>query len=349
MCSAVCCMTVLAETPYISHVWEYRPAPGQFVNELPEYEEGDDANMMRLKAEEAIADNNLGMISLGGWGGYVVFGFDHEVKNVQDEYDFVVLGNAFYSDAGYEQEGRKGGSCEPGIVMVSRDDNGNGKPDDEWYELAGSEHNNPKTVHGYEVTYYRPAAGHQPTPSVNNKALTDTTYILWQDNQSSEGYIYKLKYHTQSYFPEWLDKDTMVFTGTKLPDNYTDESGEGTYYVLYAYPWGYADNHPNTSEQAKMKIDWAVTAEGEPANLSGIHFVKVYTGVNQQCGWIGETSTEIMGAQDLHASTVLENVRVDYKKETYTITGMKITEDSRSKHGIYIMREGGNAKKIIRL
>ena len=119
-------LLAVAETssPYISRVWEYCPAPGQFVNELPEYENGDNANDMRLKAEEAIADNNRGMITLGGWGGYVVFGFDHMVKNVPGQYDFVVLGNAFYSEAGYEENGQKGGSSEPAIVMVSYDANG---------------------------------------------------------------------------------------------------------------------------------------------------------------------------------------------------------------------------------
>ena len=142
--SIVFCMTVCMETqavsPYISRVWEYMPAPGQFVDTLPEYEEGDDANDMRLKAEEAIAENARGMISLGGWGGYVVFGFDHMVLNVPGAKDLLVLGNTFTN------------SSEPGIVMVSVDANGNGKPDDEWYELAGSEYNSDKTDQHYTVT-----------------------------------------------------------------------------------------------------------------------------------------------------------------------------------------------------
>lgn len=108
-----------AQNPYITHVWEYCPAPGQFVNSMPEYEDGDDANDLRMKAEEAIADNNRGMISLGGWGGYVVLGFDHMIVDVPDANDLLVLGNAFT------------GSAEPGIVMVSYDANANGKPDDE--------------------------------------------------------------------------------------------------------------------------------------------------------------------------------------------------------------------------
>jgi|GEM_PF-82920 len=295
-------LLAVAETssPYISRVWEYCPAPGQFVNELPEYENGDNANDMRLKAEEAIADNNRGMITLGGWGGYVVFGFDHMVKNVPGQYDFVVLGNAFYSEAGYEENGQKGGSSEPAIVMVSYDANGNGRPDDEWYELAGSEYSNPATRHNYSVTYSRPAANHQATPSKINQYLIDTTYIPWQTSESETGYIIRNVYHTQPYYPEWIADDQLTFSGSRLPDNYRDESGNGTYYVLYPYDWGYADNHPNQSRKAKLKIDWAVREDGTSVQLPGIHFVKVYTAVHQNAGWLGETSAEIMGANDLH-------------------------------------------------
>ena len=238
-----------AQSPYISRVWEYYPAPGQFVNSMPEYEDGDDADDIRIKADEAIADNNRGMISLGGWGGYVVFGFDHMVLNRPNANDLLVLGNAFV------------GSAEPGVVMVSYDANSNGKPDDEWYELAGSEYTNPQTIHDYSVTYRRGEYGNQ--------------------------------------YPKWVEEDEIAFKGTRLPDNYKDLSGEGTYYVLYAYPFGYADNHPNDSLQAQLDIDWAVDAEGNKVSLPGIHFVKVYTALHQQCGWLGETSTEIMGAEDL--------------------------------------------------
>ena len=346
---AVCAVEAAAQSPYISRVWEYSPAPGQFVNELPEYEPGDDANMMRLKAEEAIADNNGGMISLGGWGGYVVFGFDHEVKNIAGEYDFAVFGNAFYSDTGDEHNGRRGGSCEPGIVMVSYDANGNGKPDDEWYELAGSEFSNPATVHGYSLTYRRPADDHKPTPSLVNKNLTDTTYIGWEDNKGGKGWMCGLVYHTQPYFPQWAEADELTFSGTRLPDNYKDESGNGSYYVLYAYPWGYADNHPNNGEGSRMKIDWAVKADGTAAELQGIHFVKVYTGVHQQCGWIGETSTEITGAEDLHLTTATPAVFADGQRRVYAVTGLYLGSDIPAERGIYIVREGAETKKITRL
>lgn len=41
-------------------------------------------------------------------------------------------------------------------------------------------------------------------------------------------------------------------------------------------------------------------ADGQPAMLDGIDFIKVYTGLNQYCGWLGETSTGVTGAVDLH-------------------------------------------------
>ena len=78
----------VAYSPYISRVLEYRPAPGQFVNLLPKYEEGDtEADMVR-KCTESISDKNDNMVSLGAYGGYITFAFDHTVANVHGEADF---------------------------------------------------------------------------------------------------------------------------------------------------------------------------------------------------------------------------------------------------------------------
>ncbi|MDE5839507.1 MAG: cell surface protein, partial [Muribaculaceae bacterium] len=79
-------------SPYISKVYEYHPAPGQFVNEMPRYENGDSYADMLQKAEESISGTNDIMITLGGYGGYVTFGFDHSVINVPGEYDFRIWG-----------------------------------------------------------------------------------------------------------------------------------------------------------------------------------------------------------------------------------------------------------------
>ena len=288
-------------SPYIYKVFEYRPAPGQFVNKLPEYKNGDTPAEMALKAEECIEGTEQILVSLGGYGGYIIFGFDHLVPNVPGKYDFKILGNAFYANANPNPDApRESGSSEPGIVMVSYDANGNGKPDDEWYELAGSEYRKPETVKNYRLTYYKPDENKVRTPDSFYPFLNDTTYIAWKSNQGERGYLYRNTFHSQPYYPQWIDTDSLVFTGTKLADNYIDESGTGSYFVQYAYAWGYADNHPNFDERSNFNIEWAVDADGNSKDLPGIHFVKVYTAVNQYCGWLGETSTEIMGAEDLH-------------------------------------------------
>jgi hypothetical protein len=77
-------------------------------------------------------------------------------------------------------------------------------------------------------------------------------------------------------------------------------TGAAGNYLLYAYDWGYADNQPNAGNLSNFDIEWAVDKDGRKTHLPEIHFVKVYTAVNQYCGWIGESSTEISGAVDLH-------------------------------------------------
>lgn len=284
-------------SPYISRVYEYCPAPGQFVNEMPRYEEGDTYSDMLQKTEESISGTNDIMITLGGYGGYVTFGFDHTVINVPDMMDFRIWGNCFYE---LLQPEKKGGSAEPGIVMVSYDRNCNGLPDDEWYELAGSEYYSEATWHGYEITYHTPQPDRVIVADEDN-SLIDVNYIEWHDNIGSRGYISKNLFHSQDYFPKWIAEESITFTGSKLANNAEDISGYGTYYVLYSYPWGYVDNHPNEyADLNSFDISWAVDKNGNPVDLPGVDFIRVYTGVNQYCGWLGETSTEISRAQDLH-------------------------------------------------
>lgn len=308
------------QSPYINKVYEFRPAPGQFINELPEYQEGDTEESMRVKAQESISEENKVLVSLGGYGGYITFGFDHPVINVAGQNDFKVWGNAFAAATNPNQEEtRFGGSCEPGIVMVSYDANGNGKPDDIWYELAGSEYTKPETIKNYELIYFKPNENKDRTPDNNYPFLNDTTYIRWRSNQGEFGYLYRNTFHDQSYYPAWLDVDSLIFKGTKLADNYVDESGVGNYYVQYAYDWGYVDNFPNNDDRSNLNIEWAVDEKGNPVHLPAIHFVRVYTGVNQYCGWLGETSTEIMGAEDLHPNAELTGLSSPIQQDNLLI------------------------------
>lgn len=261
-------VVLLAVSPYISRVLEYQPAPGQFCNTT-------------ICTPENLIGAESSMLYLGAYGGYVTFGFDHKVMNVADRKDLLIRGNAFANN------------CEPGVIQVSRDDNGNGLPDDTWYEIAGAAEDSAETIFGYEITYFKP-------DSLNQN-------ILWRDNRGDSGYIYRNTYHTQAYWQEDMDRETLTFRGTRLPDNaYVADTSNAQLWLLPGYAFGYADNRTDS-----IDLDWAVDIETRlPVRLDGVDFVRVYTGVNQTCGWIGETSTEILGAEDLNVPTGVETVQV---------------------------------------
>lgn len=260
-------------------VFEYTPAPGQFINELKTG--GFDATHTTPEAAVAYAEgrlNECNWISLGGFGGYMVVGFDHSIDNTRS-YDFGVIGNSY------------DGSSEPGVVWVMQDENGNGFPDDTWYELAGSENGKFETIQNYAVTYYRPSAAGMP--------------VQWTDNLGNNGEIdYLGQYHNQDYYyPLWINNDSYTLTGTRLEARNYDQSGNGTYWVQPHYDWGYADNFSptdfNSSDKANFfNISNAIDFEGNTVNLSHVDFVKVQTAVNSKSGWLGELSTEVCGFYD---------------------------------------------------
>lgn len=281
---------------YISKIFDFLPAVGQFTNEIPEYISGNTLEMMIQKASKELVGSNPNMISLGGFGGYVVFGFDHSIPNLPGR-DFKVLGNAFWANASTEE---RTGNCEPGIIMVAYDKNKNGKPDDdEWYEIAGSEYFKNSTIKNYSLTYYKPDENKPSVPG-DNFWQTDIQYIKWQDNQGKTGYKTKNTFHNQSYYPLWISGISYTLTGTKIADNFYDQSGEGNYWVGKSLPFGYADNAPNNDEASNIDIAWAVDKNGNYVKLPGIDFVKIYTATTQEAGWLGEVSTEVAGAYDLH-------------------------------------------------
>ena len=125
-------------------VLEYRPAPGQFINEGFDCQTMEESNAY---AEERF--NKKLYVSLGSFGGYITIKMPKEIKN-RKGYDFGIIGNPF------------SGSSEPGIVWVSEDANGNGKADDVWYELKGSD----EPERDYSVTYHRKRS-HQVSPSIS--------------------------------------------------------------------------------------------------------------------------------------------------------------------------------------
>lgn len=276
-----------SSSKYSTIVYDYTPAPGQFINEKATGGMTSDI----LSMEEACRwaqmrlDKNL-FVSLGGFGGYIVVGFDHSIYSSYGGYDFAVAGNAFLSE--------NGASNEPGIAYVMQDTNGNGIPDEVWYELRGSEYDSPTTIKNYAVTYSRPAA---PASDVE-----------WTDNLGRNGCIdYLSTFHKQDfYYPAWIAEDSYTLTGTCLEARNWQDPATGLW-SNDEFPWGYADNmgadnasNGNLPQCNRFRISDAVSADGKSIRLDYIDFVKVQTGVNAKSGWLGEISTEVFGFIDLH-------------------------------------------------
>ena len=271
-------------------VIDYSPAPGQFINELPPYVEGNTAADMTTKADNYLKTGN--MVCLGSWGGNITIRLKQPITRVEGKPSFRVLGNAFYSDGSTTTP--KYGSSEPGVILVMTDKNGNGQPDDgEWLEIAGSETANSKSP--YTVTYTRPDIEPED-PDVEE-------YIAWSATNGDHGYIPKNQYHVQAYYPKWVAAKTLTFTGRRLPDNGRQDEETG-YYELRCFDYGYADAHPNTVDESLIYLDWAVDSKGVKVAVDKIDFIKIYTGVLQVNGWLGECSTEVSGIQ-----------RIDYVKK----------------------------------
>lgn len=274
-----------------NRVFEYTPAPGQFINETKTggYSGQEKSYLDAIEyAERRLRENKF--VSLGGFGGYIVVGFDHSIDNAEG-YDIAIVGNSF------------GGSSEPGIIWVMQDENGDGMPNDTWFELKGSETGKEGTIRNYSVTYYKPTEPNMP--------------VEWEDNLGNKGQIdYLEQFHTQEYYyPSWITSSSYTLTGTRLEARTYDKSGNGTYWVLPEYDWGYADNfspidrltddeNKNAAANANhFDIANAIDDEGNDIQLQYIDFIKVQCGVNTKCGWLGETSTEVFDFYDYSMPT----------------------------------------------
>jgi len=252
-----------------SRVFEFTPAPGQFINE--EYAA---ATMDEACAYALSRFANGSFVSLGAFGGYVVVGFDHSIARSGGN-EFGILSNA------YE------GNSEPGIVYVMKDENGDGLPNDTWHELEGSEHGS--AVRNYSVTYYRPDGDAEP--------------VRWTDNCGGSGEVPYLKafHHQPSYFPAWIDADELTLTGTLLECRSYDSNGDGAMWVNPDYGTGYADNHNDIDfgtieyNGRTLPVNYFSICDG----LDYIDFIKVQNGMNAAFGRIGELSTEVCGFVDL--------------------------------------------------
>jgi hypothetical protein len=89
----------------------------------------------------------------------------------------------------------------------------------------------------------------------------------------------------------------MTFSGSRLPDNGAFNSATGKF-DLSCYD-GYADSHPNNVVASCLDIDNAIDANGNNVKLASIDFIKIYTGVLQANGPLGECSIEVAAIEQI--------------------------------------------------
>jgi hypothetical protein len=200
--------------------------------------------------------------SLGSAGGY-------EVWKVNPQASYKIYGNAF------------GGWNEPGIVWVQEDNNGNGLPDEMWYELTGGDETDHarknQITRRYAVTYFKTDG-----KSVTNEYGQLIRGVYWADSKGRTGMI-------PGGFPDkyWgVEGGWVTYTCTLLRD---DGNIFFSSYNLTGLT-GYVD----TVDDCKFHVSDAIYADGTPAkNLPAVNFIKVQTGIFRYGDIFGDVSTEI--------------------------------------------------------
>ena len=264
----------------VNRVYEYMPAPGHQVNGYIIVGESYPDNCTHEQACDSVLAHfsRKWSVSLGGQGGYLIAGFDHSVPAGGAAYDLCIKGNPF----SYQSE--------PGIIWVSQDDNGDGLPNDQWFELAGSEYGTENHWTEYAITYFRPG---------KPKSATG-----WRDSNNEMGYIPYMSYWNPKpyYWQPWFEGSEHTYFGSRLRDRSTYQNGISD---IPPYDWGYADNLGDfidgpAGKMGYYRISNARTWDGQPANLEYIDFIKIQTAQTGSTPNLGEISTEVYYISDYH-------------------------------------------------
>jgi hypothetical protein len=202
--------------------------------------------------------------SLGTIGGYTIWPVVHKAS-------YTMMGNAFE------------GWTEPGIVWFQEDLNGNGLPDEIWYEVNAGR--GPYITRRYSIKFLKSGEG----------TLLDNPYgqtlraVYWADAKGRTGQIHG------GWPKDWgvsnADGAWVTYTATLMADNGVIKS-EGYDYKDLVGPGGTSGGPFVDHGAPVIPISRAVDAAGNPVTLSRVRFVKVQTGVFKYGGDFGEVSTE---------------------------------------------------------
>lgn len=235
-------------------------------------------------------------VSLGAAGGYVQYdmgGFISDDPANPYGVDFIVYGNAF------------NGNPEAASVQVSQDGV-------KWYELAGSLYYADNTIRNADITYTLNGSNVDYSITQNGAVKASGTFKAngsgWFPTQANYGGVWKIA--DADVIASSFTSTSVTYSGVTLVKD-TDTTND--------YQFGYADVHINGSSYGAavnpysitntgsggdgFDIAWAVNADGTPAGLSSIRYIRVYTSAAMDGtgaamtvpSIFGETSAEVCG------------------------------------------------------
>ncbi|MFW5652548.1 MAG: hypothetical protein ACOC0P_00765 [Planctomycetota bacterium] len=253
---------------FATEVIEYSPAPGQWVTD-PDFNDPVRALGAPIGGGTLFADLSK-LVSLGGFGGTLVLGFDRTIWDHPwnaHGVDAIVFGNGLH--VGFNPNIR---FAEAATIEISRDVNNNGRADDPWYLIPGS-----------DIT----------DPAMQQR---DGFFIL-PDDPYAEPPIANPNTNGEEAFWGYADLSPVLRLGDLDGDNLIEDPSisPDVFYSTPDDPWSVGIS-PGSGGGDGFDIASAVDPiTGAPANLDGFDFIRITTAVDAELVGLGEVSAEIGG------------------------------------------------------
>ncbi len=296
---------LLAQSPFATEVLEYRPAPGQFVQD-PAF--NDPAAALGAPVGGGTLDGDeTKAVSLGGFGGVLVLGFDHTVRDDPRNpfgLDCILFGNAFW--VGGDVNRRWG---EPATIEISLDANKNSVADDPWFLVPGSHITDPPAR--WESQTWDDDANDSTYPPTEAWWVPIGEIGVWQtwgyrlpENPFEIGLILENPngpFAIEEGIWGYADCSPTLMLGDMDGDNSIDDAEitPEAFYTVPDDPFAVGVDAGSGGGDA-FDIAWAIDPDtGLPAALPGFDFIRITNATNVLFGPFGERSAEICGVADV--------------------------------------------------